>query len=179
MRNKVLIICLIALVTIGNSVTAQEWQTPVIDGYGKVKYFKDAAGQPDKNEVYKILYHITSDVEREGVNKGLWHIARQVNLFGAAGVPAENVKIVALISGSSTDIVLNNKAYKKKHLTVNPNLELMKKLTDYGVKIEVCGQAAAGKHIDPETDLNEYTDFTLSALMAIPIYQNKGYHLMF
>lgn len=179
MKTKSVLICLILLTTMGNIATAQEWQTPVIDGYGKVKYFKEAAGQPNKDQGYKILYHITSDAEREGVNKGLWHIARQINLFGAVGVPSENVKIVAVISGPSSDIVLNNKAYKKKHLKKNPNLDIMKKLTDYGVKIEICGQAVAGNHIDPDTDLNKYTDFTLSALMAIPIYQNKGYHLMF
>ncbi|HEA30243.1 MAG TPA: hypothetical protein ENH91_09650, partial [Leeuwenhoekiella sp.] len=171
--KNLLLVFFLTILTL-NFAAAQEWQTPVIDGYGKVKYFKDAGIQPEKDKEYKILYHLTSKNEKEGVNAGLWHIARQVNLFGVTGVPSQNVKIVAVISGPDTDIVMSDDAYMKRYQKKNPNLDLMKKLTDYGVKIEVCGQAAAEHNIDPYSELNKYTDFTLSALIDIPTYQMQG-----
>ncbi len=159
--------------------TAQQWQTPVIDGYGKIKYFKDAAVQPDKAADYKILYHITSDKTKEGVNAALWHIARQINLFGVAGVPKSNVQIVAVISGDATPLVLSASAYQKKHGKSNPNLDLIKKLTEYGVKIEICGQAAAEHNIDVYSELNPDIILTLSSLIDVPHYQMQGYSVMF
>jgi intracellular sulfur oxidation DsrE/DsrF family protein len=42
----------------------------------------------------------------------------------------------------------------------------------------VCGQAAAEKGIDPETDLNPYVKLTLSALTDVPYFEQKGYQLM-
>lgn len=47
------------ILTVGFKAQAQEWQTPVIDGYGRIKDFKDAAEQPDTSATYKILYHIS------------------------------------------------------------------------------------------------------------------------
>ena len=169
----------LVLTLFSTTMNAQQWETPIIKGYGKIKDFKDASLQPDKHKEYKILFHITSDKEKEGVNASLWHIARQINLLGVSGVPKMNVKIVAVISGPATPIVLSDTAYKKKFSKSNPNLDLMKKLTDYGVKIEVCGQAAAENDIDPYKELNSYTELTLSALIDIPTYQMRGYSVMF
>ena len=172
---------LFILVTILNAplIKAQEWQTPVIEGYGKVKYLKEATEQPIKDQEYKILYHITSAKEKEGVNATLWHIARQINLFSVTGIPPEHVKIVAVISGPATEIVLNNKAFLEKKGTHNHNLDLMQKLKEYGVEIDVCGQATSEHQINTATELSEYVNLTLSALIHIPNYQMKGYNLMF
>ena len=59
--KKLLFITLIFLPTI---IYAQEWVTPVIDGYGKIKYSKDVAVQPDTNLAYKIVYKITTGETR-------------------------------------------------------------------------------------------------------------------
>lgn len=179
MKTLKTITTILVLTLFSSTMNAQEWETPIIKGYGKIKDYKDAAVQPDKNLDYKILFHITSDKEKEGVNASLWHIARQINLLGASGVPKKHVKIVAVISGPATPIVLSNSDYNSRFGKDNPNLDLMKKLTDYGVKIEVCGQAAAENNIDPYKQLNPYTELTLSALIDIPTYQMKGYTVMF
>ncbi len=179
MKPLKLLTTVIVLTLISITMNAQQWETPIINSYGKIKDFKDASLQPDKNKEYKILFHITSDKEKEGVNASLWHIARQINLFGASGVPKHNVNIVAVVSGPATPLVLSDAGYKKKFNKSNPNLDLMKKLTDYGVKIEVCGQAAAENDIDPYKELNSYTELTLSALIDIPTYQMRGYSVMF
>ncbi len=178
MKLNFILFILVAILN-GDLIKAQEWQTPVIEGYGKVKNLKEAAEQPLKDKEYKILYHVTSAKEKEGVNATLWHIARQINLFGATDTPAEHVKIVAVISGPATDIVMNNKAFFKKKGKQNPNLDLMQKLKEYGVKIDVCGQATSEHHINTATELSEYVNLALSALIDIPNYQMKGYNVMF
>jgi len=179
MKTIKILTTVIVLTMLSTTMNAQEWQTPIINGYGKIKDYKDASLQPDKHKEYKILFHITSDKEKEGVNAALWHIARQINLLGVSGVPKQNVNIVAVISGPATPMVLSDAAYKKKFSKTNPNLDLMQKLTDYGVQIEVCGQAAAENDIDPYKELNAYTQLTLSALIDIPTYQMRGYSVMF
>lgn len=169
----------IFLIVISLSMNAQDWKTPTIEGYGRIAEYENVAIKPDSTKEYKLLFHITSDREREGVNNSLWKMARLINLLENGGVPKKNIHVVGVISGPATPITLNEKAYTKKMQKENPNLDLMKKLTDYGAVIHLCGQAAAENDIDPNTDLNPYTKLTLSALIDIPIYQMEGYVVMF
>ena len=62
------IVCLIFLVP--SIFYSQDWVTPVINGYGKIKYSKNIAVQPDTNLQYKAVYKITKTEKREGINKG-------------------------------------------------------------------------------------------------------------
>lgn len=179
MKKFIILIAFFFGLSLFMPVMSQEWQTPVINGYGKIKIFKDAAVQPAHNQEYRILFHITNDKQKDGVNAGLWHIARLVNLFGVTGVDKKYVKIVAVISGDATPIVMTDKAYKTKYYTNNPNLDLMEQLTKYGVAIKVCGQAAAEHDLDVNKDVNTFTQLTLSALIDIPVYEMKGYVVMF
>lgn len=169
---------LLMITTVGNA-QEHEWETPIISGYGKIKDFKDAALQPDTSKIYKILYHITADKQKDGVNADLWHIARQVNLFGAAGVSKKNIQIVAVISGPATKMVMTEAAYQKKFNEQNPNKDIIQKLVAYGVELDVCGQALAEHDINHSTELDKNIKFTLSALIDIPLYQMKGYSVMF
>lgn len=161
-----------------SSVEAQNWETPVIKGYGSIVDYPDAAITPDQNMDYKLLFHIRSDKEKEGVIAGLGKVARVINLMGKADVPARNVHIVVVISGPATPLVLSESAYKKRTNQSNPNLDLMKKLTQYGVEIHVCGQAVAERDINTRTDLSSYTKLTQSALIDRAYYQTQGFVLM-
>lgn len=176
--KKTLVIS-IFLTLICLSMNAQEWKTPVIEGYGKIAQFDKVAIKPDPAKEYKLLFHITSENEREGVNASLWKMARVINLLEGGGVPHENIHVVGVINGAATPITLSEEAHLKRMDKPNPNLDLMKKLSDYGAVIHLCGQAAAEKDIDPETELNPYTKLTLSALIDIPFYQMEGYLVMF
>ena len=161
------------------NMNAQEWKTPTIDGYGRIADYENAAIKPDTSKEYKVLFNITSDKEREGVNTSLWKMARLINLLENGGVSKKNIYVVGVISGLATPITLSEEAYFKRMNKMNPNLDLMRKLTDYGAVIHLCGQAAAEKNINPETELNPYTILTLSALIDIPTYQMQGYTVMF
>lgn len=169
----------IFLIGICLNMNAQDWKTPVIEGYGRIAEFKNVAIKPDPSKEYKFLFHITSDKEREGVNASLWKMARLINLLENGGILHKNIHIVGVISGAATPITLSEKAYLERMDKPNPNLDLMKKLTDYGTIIHLCGQASAEKNIEPMTELNSFTELTLSALIDIPHYQMQGYVVMF
>lgn len=172
-------IMILILTVISSNLSAQDWKTPTIDGYGRIKDYNNAVIQPDENSEYKVLFHITTASEREGVNVSLWKIARLINLLENAGVAKKNIHIAAAISGPATPIVLTEKAHLAKAKKSNPNLDLMKKLTEYGVDIHLCGQAAGEQNVDPETEVNEFTKLTLSALIDILHYKKLGYIVMY
>ena len=160
-----------------SSATAQEWETPVIKGYGKIKNFKDAAVQPDNTLDYNLVFDIKDAQEKEGVNAGLFKIARTINMLGAAKIAPEKIKIVAALHGEATFIALNEEKYQEKYAKANPNQELIHLLDEFGVELFVCAQATAAKNIS-EKDLNPDTKLALSALSVLAIYQLKGYIFM-
>ncbi len=170
----------ILVVSLGVSAGAQaaEWTTPLIDGYGKIKYNESAKFQPKQDEQYKVVFDINNDKQIEGVNAELWLVARFMNLMGAADVPAENIHAVAVIHGAATPAAMTDELYKQHNDQSNPNLELMKRLADNGVKIYLCEQAAASFDMDPDAQINEYVEPVLSALTAIPQLQLDGYAFM-
>ena len=159
------------------SLSAQEWVTPIINGYGKIKYSKSVAVQPDNDLEYKLVYKITTDEKREGVNRGLNGIAHAINMLGCVNIPKENVKIVATIQGPATNIVLKDAEYKKRFSEDNPNSEIIKLLSNYGVELFVCSQATAYKKI-PASTINKNILEALSGSSVIANYQLKGYALM-
>lgn len=167
------------LFIISLNITAQNWKTPTIEGYGRIMDYENAVIQPDPELEYKVLFNITTDKEREGVNVSLWKIARLINLLENAKVPKENIHLAAVISGPATPVVLTKEAYLKKLQKLNPNLDLMEKLKEYGVEIHLCGQAAGEQNVDPSTEMNPYTKLTLSGLTDILYYENKGYIVMY
>ncbi|MGB5555299.1 MAG: DsrE family protein [Flavobacteriaceae bacterium] len=155
-------------------VQAQEWETPVIEGYGKIINLKDAAVQPDPTLQYNLLFDIHDDKEREGVNEGLWKVARTLNMLAAAGVPSEKIKIVTAIHGPASFFSLNNVKYQEKYNKDNPNLELLSLLKKQGVKLYVCGQATSALGIT-DANMNEYVEKALSAISVLANYQLQGY----
>lgn len=167
----------ISLIFLSNIIYAQEWVTPVIDGYGKIKYSKDVAVQPDKNLAYKIVYKITTGETREGINKGLNGIAHAINMLGCADIKNDAVNIVATIQGAATKIILNDETYEEKYGEKNPNTKVIELLSNYGVKLFVCSQATAYKKIK-ETQINKNITEALSGSSVLLNYQLNGYALM-
>ena len=42
-------------------LNAQGWETPIIDGYGEVKYFEKAEIKPNPSVDYKLLFDIKNE----------------------------------------------------------------------------------------------------------------------
>lgn len=173
---KKIFLLFITLMTI-QLTTAQEWTTPIIEGYGKIKEFKDVAVQPDASKKYHLVFDLKADRELDGINIGYFKIARLINMLGAGGVSSDNINIVAAIHGGATFTALNNEKYKAKYEKENPNAEVIKLLKDYGVQFYVCAQATAARGIEAN-DLNPNTELGLSAMMVLANYQMDGYILM-
>ncbi|MFI2743317.1 DsrE family protein [Zhouia sp. PK063] len=178
MKTIQIITAILFTVIVNQVVQAQEWSYPAIKKYGGIIYYKNAEEQPVKGQNYKLLFDIKSDKEKDGVNAGLWHIAREVNLLTAAGVPTHKIHIVAVVHGPATNLVLSDDAYQKHYQKNNPNTQLIKDLITHDVKIYLCGQAGAEHHLDVAKELNKNVKLSLSALVLLPNYQYKGYALI-
>ena len=69
-------------------------------------------------------------------------VARLLNLYGAAGLTARDVKIAAVFHGEADKAVLSDEAYAARFtVAANPNLPLIRALKKAGVKVFVCGQS--------------------------------------
>lgn len=173
--NKFASLLFILLAT--NLLSAQEWVTPLIEGYGNIKYFQDVAVQPDSTLDYNLVFDIKDAKEKEGVNEGLFRIARTINMLGVGKIAPEKINIVAALHGEATFIALNAEKYQEKYGKANPNQELIHLLKKFGVELYVCAQATAAKDISEE-DLNPETQLALSALSVLANYQLQGYMFM-
>jgi hypothetical protein len=113
---------------------------PLVPGHGGVVPLPRAAEQPRKGA--KALFNITADAKPGEVNKGLEEVARLLNLYGAAGLNAGDVKIAAICHGAADKAVLSDVAYLARFkLAANPNLLLIRDLRKAGVEVFVCGQS--------------------------------------
>ena len=154
------------------------WQTPTISGYGKMHDLPNAAYQPSKDAVYKIVFALTkSGTTPKDVNVSLDHVARAVNLYVASGVPIDHLKFVAVAYGAATRLALDNAHYRAKFGVDNPNLPLIKELRKTGVNVTVCGQAVAEHHYEYGW-ISPTVTVALSGLTTVTSLEQQGYALM-
>lgn len=171
------------VVTLGlvaaQNVSAKDiaWTTPLVKGYGPIKYDPTLAMQPDKTLDYKVVFKVVKPKNKAGVNAKLWHVARLLNLLYAGGVPKDHIHLVVVIAGGATPIVLTNKAYNAKFLTDNPDMKLIRALSEQGVKFYVCSQAVAEHHFKLQ-DVNKYITKSLSAITDLSYFQLHGYAML-
>lgn len=173
---KVLFFSFFILLNFISQINAQN-QPLAIKKYGNITRYDSVAVIPSKNETYKILYRVTQSIEKQGVNKELWHVARLFNLLKAYNVPTENIHIVVVISGKGYSTALNNEAHLNYFKKENPNLELIDELIKNNIEIHICGQTIAGNHLDYKKDINPKIKLTLSAMIDIVEYNKRGYIL--
>lgn len=169
---------IILLFTAVTHLQAQEKLNQAIKNFGGIYPIPEAVEYPDPKIKYKIivdLYESVADPKEQAYS--LYNLSRMLNLHMAGGVPKENLEVVAVIHGPSTKAVLSNEAYKKKFKKDNPNLDLIRELNDFGVKLLVCGQSLKGRDIEVE-DKTEEVGLSISALTVLTTYQLKGYTLL-
>jgi intracellular sulfur oxidation DsrE/DsrF family protein len=113
---------------------------PLIPGHGGVVPLPRAVELPRKSA--KAVVDITTGAKPGEVNKGLEQLARLLNLYGAAGLKAVDVKIAAVCHGEADKAVLSDAAYFVRFkVATNPNLPLIRDLKKAGVEVFVCGQS--------------------------------------
>src|ERR1700692_3818088 len=81
---------------------------PLVPGHGGVVPLPRAAEQPRKGA--RAVFDITADAKPGEVNRGLEQVARLLNLYGAAGLQAGDVKIAAVFHSQADKAVLSDAA---------------------------------------------------------------------
>jgi len=127
---------------------------PLIRNYGGVVVRPTAAEQPRRGA--KVVLDVTTPSEADQLNKGLERAARLINLYGAAGLQADDVQIAVF------------------DVETNPNLALIAALREAGVEVFVCGQALGNKGFS-EDEVAEGVTIAVSALTLLLNRQADGY----
>lgn len=146
---------------------------PIIPKRGGVLPRPKAVEQPRAGA--KIVFDATADAKPADVNKALDRVARLLNLYGAAGLKAQDVKIAIVLHGDATKSVLSDAAYKTRfQVEQNPNLPLIRDLQQAGVEVLVCGQALNYKGIQDD-EVADAIPIAAAALTALANKQADGY----
>jgi intracellular sulfur oxidation DsrE/DsrF family protein len=159
-------------------ITAQKTINPVIKNGGGIYEVPDAVPMADLEMKYKMVYEISSNVERmDTIHPSLDKMARLINLHRQAGIKAENLDLAIFIHQSATGIILTDEAHQKKYKVVNPNTKIINELAENGVKIYVCGQSLFKRKLYNEPR-NANIKVVSSAILGISTLLSKGYVMM-
>jgi ubiquinone/menaquinone biosynthesis C-methylase UbiE/intracellular sulfur oxidation DsrE/DsrF family protein len=152
---------------------APQLKFPIILKHGGVIPRPKAVEQPRASA--KVVFDATADAKPSDLNKGLDRVARLLNLYGTAGLKAQDVKIAIVIHGEATKSVLNDAAYKTRfEIEQNPNLPLIRELQKAGVEVLVCGQALNYKGF-PDEEVADGIPIAAAALIVVINKQADGY----
>jgi intracellular sulfur oxidation DsrE/DsrF family protein len=142
--------------------------------------------KPDPSLEYKIIVDFmaftkldpkdddSDEIKPAEQNWGLGQLGRQINLHVAAGIPKENIKLVAAVHGTASESFMTNEAYQEKYKMDNPNLEMLNELHEAGVEFLLCGQSLGPIE---KKDLLPFAKVTFTAQTTLSEFQLKGYAL--
>jgi len=148
----------------------------VITAFGKIATI-DSDMKIPKRAKFKVLFDTATGAEAGQVNRTLNSAARFLNMHGEAGVSEKHMKVAVVFHGKgSFDLTTSNFYGVKYEGAENGNTELIKALTDKGVRIILCGQTAAYYDIS-KADLLPGVEMALSAMTAHALLQQEGFTL--
>jgi intracellular sulfur oxidation DsrE/DsrF family protein len=175
---RILLLTIITFAITKDLFAQQRQGGPVIEGYGEVFTVPNPEFKTDSDKVYKVVFDIYNTPEDPTlVNPQLNTLARFLNMHAQAGVPLENLKVAAVFHNKASHDVLNNKGYKERYGTDNPNEPLLKALGEAGADIYICGQSVYARGVDRE-QLAAPVQVALSAMTVILSLQAEGYTLI-
>jgi intracellular sulfur oxidation DsrE/DsrF family protein len=164
------------LTAISGSALAQSEHTLPIPGGEVAQDIPGAKELPDPATMYKVVFDIATAAPKiDQVNPGLAVIVRYLNTLAKNGVPADHRKIAVVLHQKSTEIILNNEAFRARNEGHdNPNITLIQSMKKAGIDFRVCGQAVLANKIDPKNILPEI-QLDLWALTTLVDLQLRGY----
>jgi intracellular sulfur oxidation DsrE/DsrF family protein len=156
---------------------AQRLAGPVIRAAGDVFDVPNPDFPTPLDMTYRVAFEISEAAESPSqINTGLATVARFLNMHARAGVPKEQLQLAVVIHGTAGKDVLDNGAYRERTGVDNPNATLVQELALAGVQIILCGQTAASRGL-PRDHLADHVQFALSAMTALAVLQERGYHV--
>jgi intracellular sulfur oxidation DsrE/DsrF family protein len=146
---------------------------PIIPRHGGVVPRPTAVQQPRAEA--KVVFDVTADTPPGDVNKGLDRAARLLNLYGAAGLRSDDIRITIVLHGEATKTVLSDASYQRRYgPQQNPSLPLLRQLQQHGVEVLVCGQALNYKSFD-DSELADGIAIAAAAMTTVINKQQDGY----
>ena len=151
---------------------------PVFEDIGPVFSIDKLDYIPESSQQLKAIF----DVDREQADPGdsnpiISSLHRFYNMHARYGVPAENIRLAFVLHGHSTKDALSNSKYKETYQVDNPNIKLIKTLSDMGVDMFICGQSMS-YHGYTKEDLLPEIKVALSAMTVLTTFQMDGYGMI-
>jgi intracellular sulfur oxidation DsrE/DsrF family protein len=163
------------LLLCGNHVASAQSSNLPVPGVEAAADIPNAHLVPNPSTTYKVLFDLAAPMKPTEKYAGLDAVARYVNTLAKFGVPPEHRKVAIVFHQGSTDIVMNDAAFKSRYEGQgNPNIEMIRALKRAGVELHVCGQAVRARKIDPAT-IQPEIQLDLWALTTIIELQSQGY----
>ena len=175
-NNLVFFVLNLMIITPLFSQQPQKVKGTIIPDFG-LTYEVDNHDSEIESELKVIFDVAQSSEDKNTLNNNLEFAARFLNLHTNAGWKSDRLKAAMTVHAKASHDVLNNEAYKAIYGVDNPNTKLINDLTDAGVDIILCGQAAAKRDMKRE-DINPNVKVALSATTALIQYQNNGYRFV-
>jgi intracellular sulfur oxidation DsrE/DsrF family protein len=151
---------------------------PAIEGYGPTYPIDDRDVPLEKGVVYRAVFDAASYSDDLGaLNSRLVSVARFLNMHVRNDTPVENMDLAVVLHGAAVKNVLSHEAYRSRYDRDNPNLELVTRLHDAGVRFYVCGQSMVFGGVE-KSELASQADVALSAMTMLTVLQNDGYALL-
>ncbi len=172
---------LLAAAAVSNPTRDPSFQHPVIKGHGGIVLLPGTAHPPKPDS--KVVLDITSDELSGKILKGFDRAALMLNLYSQAGAGTDNgLKMAIILHGPATKAALSDDAFakhsqpyaKNQGATKNPNLDVIRELTEAGVEVFVCGQALA-HHGYGTDEVADEVSVAVSAATANINLQTDGY----
>ena len=157
------------------AAAAQDWQHPAVPRYGDVVAVPDPSFAPSPRRAHRVAFDLAGREDKDSVNVSLSYLARLVNLYALAGVPADSLDVVGVLHGGATTLALSPAAAEARDLALADDLELLRRLAAAGVRFVVCAQSAAGAGIDLDGELNPDVAVGLSAMTTLLELRARGY----
>ncbi|MDH3338091.1 MAG: DsrE family protein [Gammaproteobacteria bacterium] len=169
----------LALVLISAPLCAGEPSLgPAIDGYGPTYPINDRDVALEEGFVYRVAFDVAAySDDVASLSAGLVSVARFLNMHARNGVAVENMDVAIVVHGPALKTILNNDSYQARYKADNPNLELVMKLHNAGVRFYVCGQSMAFGGI-AISELAPPMKVALSAMTMLTVLQSEGHAVL-
>lgn len=171
---------LFALVFLAAPLGAQQTPRrmgPVIRSAGGVFEVARVDFETPVDMVYRVAFEVSEAAgSPTELNPGLNTVARFLNMHAQAGVPLRQLQVAVVVHGTAGKDLLGDDAYRSRFGLENPNAVLVRELAAAGVRLVLCGQTAASRGL-PTDGLLEPVEVALSAMTALAVLQEEGYHV--
>ena len=150
-----------------------------INNYGQITEVDSQFVIP-KDMVFNVAFDMSKAAKPEEVNRSLNTLARFINMHEQAGVSSSNINLAMVVHGNAVGDLADDNFYRQQHNlsapVENANKALIQQLTQYGVKIYICGQSAAYYNLSNKA-LLPGVEMALSAMTAHAILAQQGFSL--